>query len=418
MSVTPTGRLTSPSLAERYEQVRATTVSLAEPLSEADCGVQSMPDASPVKWHLAHTTWFFETFVLEPFRGGYRPFDPAYRVLFNSYYESVGEQFPRSQRGLISRPGLSEVAGYRRAVDEAVLGLLADPGLQQEIAEFVELGLQHEQQHQELILTDVKHALFQQAAGAVYVEASPSREGSREAPANEWRKFDEGLYEIGFGEPGFSFDNERPRHRVFLEGYELASRPVTNRDWLDFIEDGGYAEPTLWLSDGWSTAREAGWTAPLYWSRRDGEWWSHTLGGLQRVREQELVCHVSFYEADAFATWAQCRLPNEAEWEVAASREAVEGNFLETRRLHPDDAAGCFGNVWEWTASPYIAYPRYRKAEGALGEYNGKFMADQWVLRGGSCATPRSHVRASYRNFFPAHARWQFTGLRLARDPG
>lgn len=412
------------SLAKRYADVRAATLALAAPLSEADCSIQSMPDASPVKWHMAHTTWFFETFLLERFAAGpdgsYALFDPSYRMLFNSYYESVGEQFPRPQRGLISRPGLKEVERYRGAVDESILQLLADPSLPQEALDLIELGMEHEQQHQELILTDLKHALSHHPSAPTYsTNAMRHASGVERAPRTGpgWQAFEEGVYEVGFGSRGFSFDNERPRHRVFLESFELASRPVLNRDWLDFIGDGGYRQPTLWLSDGWSVATEAGWTAPLYWRQRDGEWWTHTLGGLQPVRGDEPVCHISYYEADAFATWAEARLPTEAEWEVAAARCEVEGNFLESGRFHPDDSGGYFGNVWEWTASPYVAYPRYRKPAGALGEYNGKFMADQWVLRGGSCATPRSHIRATYRNFFPARARWQFSGFRLARDP-
>jgi ergothioneine biosynthesis protein EgtB len=410
------------TLAKRFSEVRAVTLSLAARLSEAECSVQSMPDASPVKWHMAHTTWFFETFLLERFASGssgdYVPFDASYRVLFNSYYESVGEQFPRAERGLIARPGLAEVKRYRAVVDAAIHQMLADPELPPEALPLVELGLQHEQQHQELIVTDVKHALSMQPAGAPTIAASDSP--GRDAPTTPagWHAVEEGLYEVGFEGGKFSFDNERPRHRVFLEAYELATRPVSNQDWLAFMEAGGYQDAVLWLSDGWATAREAGWEAPLYWFQRDGEWWSYTLAGVQPIRWDEPVCHVSYYEAEAFATWACARLPTEAEWEVGSMFELSGGNFLESWRLHPEPRAACFGDVWEWTASPYVAYPRYRKPTGALGEYNGKFMADQWVLRGGSCATPRSHIRPTYRNFFPAPARWQFSGLRLARDRG
>jgi len=413
---------TAASLAKRFAEVRGASLSLAEPLSEAECSVQSMPDASPVKWHLAHTTWFFETFLLERFASGpsgdYVPFDPSYRVLFNSYYESVGEQFPRADRGLIARPGLAEVKRYRAVVDAAIQQMLADPELPRDALPLVELGLQHEQQHQELIVTDVKHALSMQPVGAPAIAAPDSPRGDASVAVAGWQAVEEGLYEVGFGDGGFSFDNERPRHRVFLEAYELATRTVRNQDWLAFMESGGYQDAVLWLSDGWATARAAGWEAPLYWFQRDGEWWSYTLAGVQPIRWDEPVCHVSYYEAEAFATWVGARLPTEAEWEVGSVFEPSGGNFLETGRLHPGSASAYFGDVWEWTASPYVAYPRYRKPTGALGEYNGKFMADQWVLRGGSCATPRSHIRPTYRNFFPAPSRWQFSGLRLARDRG
>jgi ergothioneine biosynthesis protein EgtB len=413
-----------PDLAKRYADIRAATLALAAPLSESDCSVQSMPDASPVKWHLAHTTWFFETFVVERFagpEGGFEPFDPSFRVLFNSYYNSVGEQYPRPQRGLITRPGLAQVERYRACIDERIASLLTSASVPEGLAELVELGLQHEQQHQELVLTDLKHALsFNPNEPAYRSPVEGEGEGEGVAPL-EWRGFEEGLVEIGYSGSGFSFDNERPRHRVFLEAFELASRPVSNGEWRAFIDDDGYRRPELWLSDGWAALQAEQWQAPLYWRPRDGapgQWWSFTLGGRQPVRDEEPVCHVSYYEADAFATWAGARLPRESEWEVAARALPIEGNFVESGRLHPSQGpGGFFGNVWEWTASPYTAYPRYCPPAGALGEYNGKFMADQWVLRGGSCATPRSHVRASYRNFFPAGARWQFSGLRLARDP-
>lgn len=413
-------------LAKRYSAIRGTTLGLAASLSEADCTVQSMPDASPVKWHLAHTTWFFETFVLERFAsplGGFTPFDPSFRVLFNSYYNGVGEQYPRPQRGLITRPGMAEIERYRVFVDDEIGRLLSAPSSSNELAERIELGLQHEQQHQELLLTDLKHALSFHPNGPVY-RGPVDDECEFEAAPFEWRGFDEGLVEVGSQAAGFSFDNERPRHRVFLEAFELASRPVTNAQWRAFIDDGGYRRPELWLSDGWTTVQAQEWRAPLYWRQRDGEWWTFTLGGLCPVRGPEPVCHVSYYEADAYATWSGARLPREQEWEIAALGNPVEGNFVESRRLQPASApvdphrrfGNLFGDVWEWTASPYTGYPGYRPLDGALGEYNGKFMADQWVLRGGSCVTPRSHLRASYRNFFPAAARWQFSGLRLARD--
>jgi len=406
-------------LAKRYVDVRAATLALAAPISEADCTAQSMPDASPVKWHLAHTTWFFETFILERFagsRGGFEPFDPSFRVLFNSYYNSIGEQYPRAQRGLITRPGVPEVERYRSTVDEQVVQLMGAPSVSEELAALVELGLQHEQQHQELILTDLKHALSANPTYPVYVV--PVEYTTKSAAPLEWRTFGEGLVEVGFEGPGFSFDNERPRHRVFLERFEIASRCVTNGEWREFIADGGYARPELWLSDGWAVLQREQWQRPLYWLGEGAS--AFTLAGEQPVLDDAPVCHVSFYEADAYATWAGARLPREAEWEVSAQDQPVEGNFVEDGARQPIAAgrSSWFGDVWEWTASPYVAYPRYRAPEGALGEYNGKFMADQWVLRGGSCATPRAHVRASYRNFFPASARWQFSGVRLARDVG
>ncbi|MEE3332111.1 MAG: ergothioneine biosynthesis protein EgtB [Myxococcota bacterium] len=419
-------------LAKRYVQVRGDTLALADGLSELDANLQSMPDASPVKWHLAHTSWFFETFVLEPQEPDFEPFAPSFRVLFNSYYNSVGDQYPRSDRGLISRPGLDEVRRYREAIDQRVLTLFkselgsSDDGSSDWRAT-VELGLHHEQQHQELILTDLKHAFSKNPDLPVYRNSKAAAEST--ACELRWHSFDEGLTYIGDRTSGFAFDNERPSHRVFLEAFELASRTVTNGEWREFMEDGGYSTPELWLSDGWAWLAEEGHSAPDYWSQRDGEWYQFTLGGLRTLRDDEPVAHVSYYEADAFATWAGARLPREAEWEIASRAIHISsGNFLEAGYLHPVALApsggstdaptpeGMFGNVWEWTASPYVAYPGYRPAAGALGEYNGKFMADQWVLRGGSCATPVGHVRSTYRNFFQAATRWQFAGLRLARD--
>ena len=420
----------SSHLSKRYSEIRAATLALADSLSEADCSAQSMPDASPVKWHLAHTTWFFETFVLERFElddgagDSYVPFDPSFRVLFNSYYNSVGEQYPRSQRGLITRPGRAEVERYRAFVDERVVLLLADGDVPAELLALIELGLQHEQQHQELIVTDLKHAFSFNPTHPVYRERCVATSPSAEGAALDWQGLGGGLVEVGFDGEGFAFDNERPRHRVFLEDFEIASRPVSNAEWIEFMRDGGYERPELWLSSGWATIQAESIRAPLYWSEQQGLWTSFTTSGLQPVVEAEPVCHVSYYEADAFASWARARLPTEQEWETAAERQwsiasagqAPTGNFAESGPLHPAPGGGFFGDVWEWTASPYVGYPRYRHPAGALGEYNGKFMADQWVLRGGSCATPRSHIRATYRNFFPASARWQFSGLRLARD--
>ena len=404
-----------------YRDVRRASVRLAEPLSAEDSCVQSMPDASPTKWHLAHTTWFFETLVLELAERSFVPFDSSYRVLFNSYYNTVGAQHARPHRGLLTRPPLEDVMRYRAEVDERVAALLVDPdGLDAELLARIEVGLHHEQQHQELILTDLKHMLSFNPTLPAYRSGKPPRSVS--APALEWHGFDGGINEVGHDGKGFGFDNERPRHRVHLETFELASRLVTNGEYLNFMRDGGYERPELWLSDGWNVVGRQGWRAPLYWQYEGEEWSSFTLGGLRPLREHEPVCHVSLYEADAFARWSVCRLPTEAEWEVAASHCAVDGNFVEDEVLHPQaigESRGLdqvFGDAWEWTSSAYSPYPRYRALGGALGEYNGKFMSDQNVLRGGSCATPRSHVRATYRNFFPAATRWQFSGIRLARD--
>ncbi len=381
--------------AERYRSIRAATQALAAPLSAEDCAIQSMPDASPVKWHLAHTTWFFETFVLEPHLPGYRPFDPAYRVLFNSYYHGVGERHPRPERGMLSRPGLDEVVAYRRHVDDALGGAR----LPREAAALVELGLQHEQQHQELILTDVKHLLSRNPLKPAYRKPWPLAPVQAREPG--WIAVAGGLCEIGHAGEGFCFDNEAPRHRVWLDRYEIASRPVTQGDFIDFMDDGGYRRPDLWLAAGWDAIAARGWQAPLYWEQQaGGRWQVFTLYGEVPVERSTPVCHISFFEAEAFARWAGARLPTEAEWEVAAGGMP----------------ALALGDVWEWTRSDYGPYPGFRAAPGAVGEYNGKFMCGQYVLRGGSCATPASHVRATYRNFFPPEARWQFSGLRLARD--
>jgi ergothioneine biosynthesis protein EgtB len=418
-----TAREASARLAERFAVVRADSERLVEPLSPEDCAIQSMPDASPVKWHLAHTSWYFETFVLEALPG-FQPFDPHFRMLFNSYYNSVGEQFARPQRGLLSRPPLEIVSAYRRHVDERVLAWLdtgapGHPGL----ADVLTLGIEHEQQHQELMLTDCKHLLSMNPMRPRYRKLSaPPR--CAEAPLR-WCGFEAGLCEIGHAGPGFAFDNETPRHRVYLEAFELASRPVANGEFLAFMDDGGYARPEHWLADGWAAAQREGWRAPLYWEAAPGGWRTATLGGPRDVREEEPVCHVSFYEADAYARWAGARLPSEAEWERAAAGRPVEGNLRESDLLHPapapagaDPVGQLFGDVWEWTRSAYAAYPGFRAPEGALGEYNGKFMSNQMILRGGSCLSPGAHIRASYRNFFYPGARWQMSGLRLARDAG
>ncbi len=395
------------ALARRYTQVRAHTDALAAPLSEADCQPQSMPDASPVKWHLAHTTWFFETFVLEPHESGFRPFHPAFRVLFNSYYNAVGDKHPRPQRGLVTRPGLAEVKRYRRAVDERIAALLqraeCDGALGAAIAPLLTLGLHHEQQHQELILTDLLHLLSLNPLEPGYREGPPP---VAEAMAARWIAHPAGLVEIGRepAEGGFAFDNEGPRHRVFLRPFEIGARLVTNAEWAGFIANGGYHEPRWWLSAGWDWVRAQGVQAPLYWRREHAgpdldAFSAFTLHGRQPLQANAPVVHVSLYEADAFARWAGARLPTEAEWEHAAGA-----------------LPQAFGQVWQWTASPYTAYPGYRPWAGAVGEYNGKFMLDQTVLRGSSHATPAGHARASYRNFFPAGTHWQFAGLLLARD--
>jgi len=412
----------SASQAARFAAVRRHTEALAAPLSPEDCALQSMPDASPVKWHLAHVSWFFETFVLVPHASGYRPFDAAFRVLFNSYYNGVGDKHPRPERGLLSRPDLATVLAYRRHVDAAMQRCLEQP-LPAEAAALVELGLHHEQQHQELLLTDVKHLFSRNPARPVYHPRWPLAPVAPRAHA--WHGYGGGLVTLGHAGGGFAFDNEGPAHRVFVAPFELASAPVTHGEFAAFIADGGYARPELWLAQGWDVATTRGWQAPMYWEREGAQWRTFTLHGMADVDPHTPVCHVSLYEADAYARWAGARLPTEFEWELAARAAPVAGNFLETGALHPLPRAGdspaagpgqLFGDVWEWTRSDYAPYPGYRPAAGAVGEYNGKFMSNQYVLRGGSCATPASHVRATYRNFFPADARWQFSGLRLARD--
>jgi ergothioneine biosynthesis protein EgtB len=413
---------TESALQARYASVRAATVQLAAPLSAEDCALQSMPDASPVKWHLAHSSWFFETFLLVPSLEGYRPFADDFRVLFNSYYQAVGERHPRPERGLLSRPDLATVRAYRSHVDAAMEALLSMP-LAAASRALVELGIHHEQQHQELILTDLKHLLSRNPTHPVYRPGWPLQAVRPRARA--WHGYPGGIVDIGHAGTAFAFDNEGPRHRVLIEPFELAARPVSHGEFAEFIADGGYRQPALWLSAGFDTVQAQGWEAPLYWTRRDDTWRTFTLHGEVEIDPHAPVCHLSYFEADAYARWAGARLPTEFEWETAASRLAVEGNFVESGALHPVASSGdtradvpdqMFGDVWEWTSSSYAPYPRYRPAEGAVGEYNGKFMCNQYVLRGGSCASPQSHLRATYRNFFPSDARWQFSGLRLARD--
>jgi ergothioneine biosynthesis protein EgtB len=421
---------------DRFRQVRATTLALAAPLTPEDAVVQSMPDASPTKWHLAHTTWFFEEFLLRPQAPGYAEFHPHFSYLFNSYYDAVGPRHARAERGLITRPDLEEVRRYRAHVDDAVAGLTSSvaPGGPEaaRAAEVLELGIQHEQQHQELIVTDIKHAFSSNPMRPAY--RSPEVRPLRKLPKLSWTSHPGGLVEVGHAGDEFAFDHEGPRHKVWLEPFELASRLVTNGEYLAFMDDGGYTRPELWQSEGFALAQAQGWTAPLYWERQggpgrrgaeraSGRFWAMTLSGMREVAYDEPVCHLSWFEADAYARWAGARLPREEEWEVAAAALPVEGNFLGSGRLHPAPLPGraggglqqVYGDAWEWTSSPYVPYPGFRPAEGALGEYNGKFMCNQFVLRGGSCASPQDHLRATYRNFFPPSARWQFSGIRLAR---
>ena len=427
-----------PSLAARYSQVRALTEQLAAPLSAEDQTVQSMPDVSPTKWHRAHVTWFFETFVLGPHLAGYRAFDDEFAFLFNSYYEAVGPRFTRAQRGLITRPGIDEVAAYRAAVDAAMSELFrSDAEITvsvEAIPALIELGLQHEQQHQELLLMDLKHVLsvnpMRPASGIAGAVAGASTSTTPvvvvpDGPDSVWLEFEGGLVDIGHATEGFAFDNEGPRHRVWLEPYRISSRLVTCGSWLEFIDDGGYRRPELWLSEGWATVQAEAWDAPLYWRSDEsttGAWRVFTLDGERAVDPSEPVCHVSHFEADAFARWAGCRLPTEHEWEHAVTHDqpgSYESGRPDGVSLHPAGPTPSAdpqwsGQVWQWTSSPYVAYPGFVPAAGAVGEYNGKFMSNQMVLRGGACVTPAGHSRPTYRNFFPSSARWPFAGLRLA----
>jgi ergothioneine biosynthesis protein EgtB len=403
-----------------YHTVRQLSATLCQPLEIEDYGLQAMADVSPPKWHLAHTTWFFETFLLRPYLPGYQEFHPGYGYLFNSYYESVGDRHPRPQRGLLSRPTVAEVYAYRVHVDEAMEQLLATRLDHPTVAELTALGLHHEQQHQELLLTDLKYNLGINPLRPTYRQDVAVGACAGTTPL-EFIDFAGGLYTLGHQGSGFAFDNEGPAHPVYLQDFALANRLVTNGEYLEFIADQGYQTAAHWLAEGWALVQSEGWQAPLYWEQHDGQWWTFTLVGLQPVNPLEPVCHLSYFEAEAYAQWRGHRLPTEAEWEVAAALVPLAGNLLAADHLHPQPADGTpvlqqiYGDVWEWTQSAYLPYPGFRPAPGAVGEYNGKFMCNQMVLRGGSCVTPPGHIRPSYRNFFPPSARWQFSGLRLAK---
>ncbi|MEN3368062.1 MAG: hypothetical protein V7609_205 [Verrucomicrobiota bacterium] len=425
-SAARTSSARSANLTERFRQVRDFTTQLCRTLAPEDYVVQSMPDVSPTKWHLAHTSWFFETFVVKVWMPRYRSEVPQYAYLFNSYYNAAGDMHRRDLRGLISRPTVAETYRFRESIDECVIKLLeeADEALFSEIEPVLTLGLHHEQQHQELLVTDIKHVFSQNPLYPIFQPRAAEAETAKVAPQH-FVEFDEATVSIGHDGAGFSYDNEGPRHRALVPAFSLSNRLITNGEYLAFMEAGGYTRPEFWLSLGWTTVNEQRWQAPLYWVKNDGAWWNFTLSGFRPVNESEPVTHVSYFEADAYANWDGARLPTEFEWEHAASGLPIEGNFVDEQRFHPAPALAAnaetalhqmFGDVWEWTRSAYLPYPGYRAVPGALGEYNGKFMCNQMVLRGGSCATSRSHIRPTYRNFFQPEKRWQFTGIRLARD--
>ena len=405
-------------LSLSFNKIRSQTKLLAGRLSAEDQCVQSMPNASPTKWHLAHTTWFFETFILKNNSKEYREYNADFNFLFNSYYEQIGERHARDSRGVLTRPSVKEVVNYRDYVDSEMKKYL-ESGLKEDELELVTLGLHHEQQHQELILTDVKHLLSCNPTNPAYFNSS--NRGDTAFFDLDWIQLDGGLIDLGSDGDEFIFDCEGPSHKHWLEPYHLASRPITNGEYIEFINDGGYKRPELWLSDGWAAVKKLNWQSPLYWENIDGTLSSFTLSGLEPIKYEAPVCHVSHFEADAYARWAGCRLPTEAEWENAAKAIKIEGNFVESEAYDPlpTSATGLsqlYGDVWEWTTSPYVPYPGFKTAEGAVGEYNGKFMSGQMVLRGGSCVTPQNHIRCTYRNFFYPQDRWQFSGFRLAKD--
>ena len=422
---TESGSTSKTELLRHYGSVRGFSKKICETLEPEDYVIQTMPEASPTKWHLAHTSWFFETFVVAKFLPNYRSLHPQYGFLFNSYYNAVGPFYSRPHRGLLSRPTVKELFHYRSDIDRLVSELIesADEQLLAELEPILTLGIHHEQQHQELMLTDIKNVFWHNPLRPVFRKRDP-QPPSPVLPM-EWQQFEEGLHCVGHDGVGFSYDNEGPRHRVFIQSFELAPRLVTNAGFLAFMEDGGYRRPELWLSLGWNTVKERGWDCPLYWEMRDGKWHTMTLAGMTELVPEEPVCHVSLFEADAYARWSGARLLTEEEWEIAGSDLPLTGNFVENEIFHvaplaPGALSGkptqMFGDVWEWTRSSYSPYPGYSAVSGALGEYNGKFMCNQYVLRGGSCATSQSHIRRTYRNFFPPDARWQFTGIRLAKD--
>ena len=419
MSIQPAPEVKREPLAEAFEEVRQYSEIICAPLCVDDYQIQSIAETSPPKWHLAHTTWFFEAFVLAHFQPTHRPYQKDFAYLFNSYYETVGSMHPRAKRGLLSRPTVEEVYAYRAAVNEQVVKLMAgfSGARWDELAFRVTLGLNHEQQHQELMFMDVKHNLFANPLKPAYRNNLPVPEG--ETRPMGWVDRPGGILEVGHRAGGFAYDNESPRHRVLLDDHRLADRFVTNGEFSEFIEDGGYSNPALWLADGWYLIGRKGWRHPLYWCERDGEWTQFTLGGERPLNPHEPVCHLSFYEADAYARWAGKRLALEKELESLFAERPIIGNFADRDCLHPEPAGTdgqWFGDLWAWTASPYGAYPGFRPLEGSMGEYNGKFMANQMVLRGGCCVTPAGHIRPTYRNFFYLHDRWAFTGLRLAED--
>ncbi len=398
-----------------FLRVRVRTEQLASPLSPEDACIQSMEDTSPAKWHLAHSTWFFESFILEKHAQRYKHFDPNFTYLFNSYYNSIGERHPRPKRGMLSRPSLDEVKRYREYVTRSIASLLdgVDEDVWQRVSALLELGINHEQQHQELLLTDIKHVLSQNPLRPAYRSDLVIPAGV--SPDQDWVSIDEGLYEIGHRGHGFAFDNESPRHRVYLQDAKLRRSLVTNQEYLAFMQDNGYSDPMLWLAAGHDLKMQQQWDAPLYWEQIEDKWFTFTLAGLRALDLDHPVTHLSHYEADAFARWAGCRLATEAEWEISSAQSITEERFADANIFHPTDASALAGQCWQWTSSDYNAYPGYAPAAGAVGEYNGKFMSNQMVLRGGSCATPKAHFRNTYRNFFPHSARWQFSGIRLAK---
>ncbi len=413
------------SIIENFKRVRAFSQKLCEPLKTEDFVIQSMPDVSPTKWHLAHTSWLFEAFILSKANINYTPINPIYNYLFNSYYVLIGDRFTRAKRGLLSRPTVKEIYEYRSYIDAHLINFIENCSEEElhNIAPIVEIGLNHEQQHQELLITDIKHVFSINPLHPIYIKKS--EENVNDVPPLRFISFHEGIYEIGDEGKGFVYDNETPQHKEFVNSFNIGSRLIINQEFIEFINAGGYKKPELWLFDGFATVEKEGWEAPLYWEKINNEWWNYKLTGFEKVKPEEPVCHVSFYEADAFARWIGARLPTEAEWEVAANEIPLKGNFVETNNFHPVPFSHAndinlvyqmYGDVWEWTQSSYSPYPGYKPLPGAVGEYNGKFMSNQIVLKGGSCATSISHIRKTYRNFFYPDSRWQFMGIRLARD--